>query len=143
MSKLAKLIVAVVVVGGLAAGIVLLTGDKQKETTQESGETSSNSSTSEETTQESAEVVINYDSSGFKPGEVSVHSGDQITVVNESEDEIEPASDPHPTHSNNPEINFGDIEPGGSKTVTVTTTGTWGYHNHYRSEHRGTITVDF
>jgi plastocyanin len=140
MNKLLKLIIAMVVVGGVAAAIVMLTGKEPAEN-KKPAESKSEVVESSQADTVPATVSITYDSSGFTPAEVSVKSGDNITVVNKSEEEAEPSSDPHPAHTINPEINFGDIEPGGSKTVTVTTTGTWGYHNHYKAEHRGTITV--
>jgi hypothetical protein len=50
-------------------------------------------------------------------------------------------SDPHPTHTDNPQLNQGDIAFGASKTFTLTTKGTWGFHNHHDATQHGTITV--
>ncbi|MEK7153515.1 MAG: cupredoxin domain-containing protein [Patescibacteria group bacterium] len=132
MSKTTKLIVTFVVVAAVAAGIVFAAGKDTPDETKKS--TSGNN--------QAAPTTITFDGNGFSPAEVTVKSGGAIKIVNQSEAEIEPSSDPHPTHTINSELNAGDIEPGENKTFTVTKKGTWGYHNHYSASQRGSIIVE-
>src|SRR5688572_17412407 len=132
MKKTLTILAILVVVAGVIGAIIW--AGREPET---------NKTTQDNTSDQGQETtIITYKSSGFSPAETTVAAGGSVTFVNESDAEIEPASDPHPTHTNNPELNAGDIEPGQSKTVTVSTTGTWGFHNHYKTEHKGTITVE-
>lgn len=129
MSKGIKIVIAIVVVGVLAAGAVwwMRNSDRNKAT---------------ETPDKTATATITYTEEGFSPAEVTVTSGEAIKFVNDSDSEIDPASDPHPVHTKNRELNVGDLAPGEAKTITVTTKGTWGYHNHYKASAKGVITVN-
>jgi plastocyanin len=125
-----KLIIAIVAVAIVAVGVVMLFGKSAKE----EPAPSNNENTAAATT-------ITYTNDGFNPASVTVAAGTTIKFVNLSSEEAEPASDPHPEHTNNPELNAGDIPAGGSATVTAETPGTWGIHNHYKKDHKATITV--
>lgn len=140
MNNASKIIIAFVAVAVIAGGALLLTqsnkSDRPTTTSQESNQGSHTSAN------KPAATTITYDGNAFNPSTTSVKSGEAVKIVNQSQKEIEFASDPHPTHTNNPEINTGDITPGASKTFTAATKGTWGFHNHYDPSKRGTITVE-
>lgn len=87
-------------------------------------------------------TVITYRDSGFSPPVLRAASGSRITLENQSSEDLQLASDPHPTHTDNTELNTDVIEPGKSSTVTVTSKGTWGYHNHLDPGHTGKIVID-
>ncbi len=72
---------------------------------------------------------------------ITVNSGDTVTFRNDTSNEIQVDSNPHPTHTDNTQLNIGPIEPGQSKTVTLTNKGTWGFHNHLNPSDHGSITV--
>lgn len=132
MNKGIKVIIALVVVGAIVAAAILLTGkDSDKNTTDDT----SNSNAV-------ASVTITYADGAFSPAEATVRSGGTVKIVNKSDDKVEPSSDDHPVHTDNPEINFGEIPAGESKIVTVDAAGTWGYHNHLSSSETGTIVVE-
>jgi plastocyanin len=95
----------------------------------------------EKKTTAATQATITFNGSGFSPSTVTVASGAKITVVNSSTQTIDFASNPHPLHTDNPELNIGTIAPGGSKTFTVTRVGTWGYHDHLNAIYGGTIIV--
>src|SRR5262249_34266943 len=101
------------------------------------------STTSQKSTRDDQQdaATITYTSDGFNPSSVTVASGSTIKIVNNSNDVIKPSSNPPPTHTDNPELNFSDIEPGQSATKVLTTKGTWGYHNHYQDDQHATIIV--
>jgi plastocyanin len=92
------------------------------------------------TTKEAA-ATITFDGKGFSPASVTVKAGDTIRITNSSSDPLSFNSDPHPTHTDEPELNVGDVSTGSSQTFTVTKSGTWGYHNHFDQSQRGSITV--
>jgi hypothetical protein len=72
---------------------------------------------------------------------VTVNSGGQLTVKNTSSKPMQFDSDPHPIHTDDPELNIGPIAPGASATVTLTKKGTFGVHNHLDPTQKATITI--
>jgi hypothetical protein len=128
MGTSTKIIIAVVAVAVIAGGALLLGAKPDKTTTQ--------------TSNQKSEVTITYTEDGFSLSASSVKSGAAVTFVNDSEEEIEPMSNPHPVHTDNPELNVGDLESSESKTVILKAKGTWGFHNHYDHDKGGTITVE-
>jgi plastocyanin len=89
----------------------------------------------------SQEKVITYSASGFSPASLTVNSGDKVTVKNASSNQIQFDSNPHPQHTEDPELNIGIIMPGKSETITVTTKGSHGFHNHLNPGATGTLVV--
>jgi plastocyanin len=130
MKSTTKIIISLVAVAVIAAGALLLMGGK-----------SDNEGESDSPAAGQESVEITYDETGFSPADATIISGGKVTIVNETDEEIKPSSDPHPDHTDNPELNFGDIPAGQRKTITVTTPGTWGYHNHYHEDDSGSLVV--
>ena len=145
MNKTTKAIIAIVIVAIVALGVWAFANmkkpaDQNKVSESTSSQTQPNPSTPEG--QSDVGAVIVYNSDGFSPGTFTVKSNQKIRIINETDEMIEFASDPHPTHTINPEMNSGDIEAGGTKEVTVTRKGEWGFHNHFNPSKRGTMTVE-
>ena len=92
------------------------------------------------------EATITFSDSGVSPSEVTVKSGGTITWVNNSSAKVQIGSAKHPTHTENPELTGGqfvtELEPGASASVTVTKTGTWGYHDHLKTSVFGKVIVE-
>ncbi|MGH7158072.1 MAG: cupredoxin domain-containing protein [Candidatus Saccharimonadales bacterium] len=88
------------------------------------------------------EAIITYTDSGFSPSALSVTSGTTVIIVNESGEQLDFSSSPHPVHSDNPELNRDTLSPGESDSFILTEPGTWGYHNHLNPDKTGTITVE-
>lgn len=61
--------------------------------------------------------------------------------MNEDTRQWQPASDPHPDHTDYPEFEMDDIAPGQSASFTFTRLGTFEYHNHNNETIQGTITI--
>lgn len=99
-------------------------------------------SNSNKSAQKESAATITYTNSGFSPSKVTVKSGDQITIKNDSSQALEFSSDPHPVHTDNPELNQDVLEPGQSRSFTVTTKGTWGYHDHLNEANSGSVVVE-
>lgn len=145
-----KAIIAVVAVVLIAAGgaLALMSGksdDTAKEPSSSTTAPESTANTTESATEGSNEAAkedtITYNNDGFSPSSLSAKAGSQVTVKNASSRSLQFDSDPHPQHTDNPELNIGIIAPGDSKSFTVTTTGSHGFHNHLNASDTGTLTV--
>jgi len=75
---------------------------------------------------------ITITSSGVSPTEVTVSPGTRVTFVNNDTRTHSMGSDPHPEHTDCPEINqVGLLQPGQSReTGNLNTVRTCGYHDH-------------
>lgn len=51
------------------------------------------------------------------------------------------ASDPHPQHTDDPEMNIGAISAGQSGSFFANKKGTWGFHDHLNPSMTGKITI--
>lgn len=142
MSKAGKAAIAILVVVIIVAVALML---NKKDDTKTSTNTSSNTTTSNtksDTTSAEVAMTITYDGNGFSESASSIKAGQAVKVVNNSTKSLDFDSDPHPVHTDNTELNAGDIEPGQSKTFVIDKTGTWGYHNHLDASQHGSIMVN-
>lgn len=140
---LALVIVAALGIGGYAA-FHKSGASTAKQTTSTTTTKSSNTSASSETTNPSANVAatINFSDSGFSPAVTTVKVGDTVQITNTSSQVLQFDSDPHPVHSDEPELNVGTVAAGQSKTFTVTKAGHWGFHDHLNPSMTGTLDVE-
>ena len=134
----------IVLVGAvISSALVLAACNKYGTTSNNNGPASNQQATVSGQDQDA--VTITIGDNGFSPAESTAKSGGKITWVNNSKNKVSVASDPHPTHTANPELTNGaftaDLAPGASTTVTVTKTGTWGFHDHLNPGVRGKVTV--
>ncbi len=88
------------------------------------------SGSSGDTGSSGARVTIT--SSGVSPKELTVAQGTRVLFVNNDARPHNMASDPHPEHTDCPEINqVGFLQPGQSReTGNLVTVRTCGYHDH-------------
>lgn len=145
-SKIATVIViAIIILGG---GYLIL--HKSSNSPAPAAESSSTPAASHQTASDTqaatppattAAATITYTSKGFEPASTTVKSGDTVKIANTSDEAMSFNSDPHPTHTDNPQLNVGEVDAGQSKTVTLTTKGNWGFHNHFDPSERGRIVV--
>ena len=80
------------------------------------------------------------------PQNITVPRGTQVTFVNQDTVAHEMNSDPHPEHTDCPEINAaGHLEPGQSRrTDNLNTLRRCGFHDHLRDQiatMKGSITI--
>lgn len=129
------IIAAVIIIGG--GYLVFHKSPNKTATTTSSQSQSSNSSTSQ-----SAPNTIAYDGNKFSPATLTIKSGTMVTIKNTSSEDLQFQSDPHPTHTDDSDLNVGVVAPGQSKTFTVTNKGTFGYHDHLNPSEKGTITIE-
>jgi plastocyanin len=91
-------------------------------------------------------TTITITSSGVSPKTLTVPRGTQVTFTNSDTVPHDMQSDPHPAHTDCPEItNVGFLNPGQSKmTANMNTARICGYHDHQRSSDaalQGTIVI--
>jgi len=137
MSKTSRIIIAVVAVIIIAGGAVWFMMAKKTAAPAATDTSSSDSNTSGDVAS-----TITYNGSFFKVSNDRIKSGSIVKVSNNSDKELDFDSDPHPVHTDNTELNEGDIAPGKSKIFTLVKVGTWGFHNHLDASQHGTITVE-
>jgi len=127
------IIVAVIVLGG---GFLLF-----RMVGTNSSSTSKNDAQSTASTTQQASATITFSNSGFTPSKTTVKSGDTVAIKNTSSSDVQMESDPHPAHTDDTDLNVGLVNPGQTKTFTVTKTGTFGFHNHLNPSDTGRITI--
>jgi plastocyanin len=138
-------VIVILVIGGMA----LAKKDKNNKPetgantapTSQSAQPASNSSNNQAGNDQSQSSTITYSNNGFSPSTLSVKVGTVITIKNTSSNPLQFSSDPHPQHTDDPELNMGALSSGQSQTLTVTKTGTHGYHNHLNPGDTGTLVV--
>ncbi len=91
--------------------------------------------------QTTSQSTITITPSGFQPSSLTVKAGETIVWSNQSGDIGNVSSSPHPTHTDYPPLNLGDIAPGASASLVFPTAGTYKYHNHLNPGQFGSITV--
>jgi plastocyanin len=85
-------------------------------------------------------------SAGVSPKDIVVSAGTQVTFTNNDSVHHDMESDPHPEHTDCPEINqVGFLSPGQTRqTGNLNTKRVCGFHDHddaQNSRWRGTITI--
>jgi len=147
MNKTMKIVLALVVVVAIAGGALLMSNSKDDNKSTNNGSSPNNSSSSNQSGSSSSDdsdvaMTITYNGTSFSESANSIKAGQKVKVVNDSSEALAFDSDPHPVHTDNTELNAGDIGPGESKTFIVDKKGTWGYHNHLNSSQHGEIVVE-
>lgn len=143
MNTVSKVIITTVIVVVVIAGGWWLIASRSTTNNESSNNTDSSQTGSEDTGEvQEAAATITYNGSEFTPNTITVKAGDTIEVVNNSSNVIYFASNEHPIHQDNTELNVGDIQPGSKVTFSITAPGTWEYHDHYNASAGGEITVE-
>jgi plastocyanin len=115
--------------------------------------------------------VIEITDIGFTPSSLTINAGEVVTFISKATAPVWPAGDAHPTHDAYPSdaynlpgdqaksfgskscveygIRKGDVFdpckmllPEQTFSFKFNEKGTWGFHNHVRPEHTGTIIVE-
>jgi plastocyanin len=95
---------------------------------------SSNGSSSQPSAPSSSDAVT-ISNFKFSPGTITVKSGTKVTVANKDSTAHTATSDDGSSFST------GDIDPGSSKTITVSKAGTYAYHCSIHPFMHGTLVV--
>lgn len=143
MSTVSKVIITtIIIVIVVLGGWWLIASMSNTGNDSSNGRTNGQNGTSEPGEVGEVAATITYNGNEFTPATTIVQRGDVIEVVNDSANVMSFASDAHPIHLDNSELNIGDIQPGSSATFTISSSGTWGYHDHYNASVGGEIIVE-
>lgn len=147
----APIIVGVIVALLLVVGVVTAVAMNQETiapaSTQqtETGDTQTKpdepSVTDQTNTEGAPTATITFTGNGFSPSNITVKKWTVVTVINESDTEVQFSSDNHPTHRENPEMNLAVLAPGEKATFSAGTVGTHGFHDHIDDSKTGTLVV--
>ncbi len=146
MKKVLVILVVLIALGG-AAFVLTRGGDDSTNQTanspaQNAGDESTETTETPGGEEAEADAVITYTDDGFIPDRITVAVGTPITIVNDSSAILDFASDSHPTHRDNSELNVGEIPSGESRDFTISEPGEWGFHDHYNAVYEGVIIVE-
>jgi plastocyanin len=85
---------------------------------------------------------IDITKDGFYPTTIRVNKGDYVQFVNKDSDKHWPASNPHPSHIDLPGFDAKKGLATNEKfTYQFQKSGSWGFHDHFNSSFKGTVTV--
>jgi len=132
--KKSNMIIGLVVLAIAVGGVFLLMSKKSGTGPTSPSTASSNAS--------AVAATITYSKSGFSPATVTVKSGDTVAIKNATTEDMQLASNPHPVHTDDTDLNVGSVAPGQTKTFTVTKKGSFGYHNHVDPSDTGKIVIE-
>jgi len=87
--------------------------------------------------------IILYGQSGFSPEVLRIHQGESITFKNDGPLPLWVASNPHPLHTGYTGFDVKrSLTKGEIFTFKFDRMGSFGFHNHVHTSHRGTIVVE-
>lgn len=129
---------AVIVVIGIVGYYALRRQPSSPAVSQTSGQNSAESPDATKT----VAATITYTDNGFTPATTTVKSGDTVKIINNSSEELQMDSDPHPAHTDDTELNVGIVSPGSSRTFVLKTKGNWGFHNHLNPGNTARVDVE-
>ena len=107
------------------------------------GGSSSSSSTTPSTTPVSANTIT-ITAAGVSPKDIVVSAGSQVTFINNDNRNHEMASDPHPEHTDCPEIDVFVVPGQTRQTNNLVNKRVCGFHDHLNFEItslHGSITI--
>jgi hypothetical protein len=89
--------------------------------------------------------TVTITSAGLDNRSISIAAGSRVMFVNNDSRAHEPSSNPHPTHTDCPELNIGSLAPGQSReSQALNTARTCGFHDHQNpgdSSLQGSVTI--
>ena len=135
-------IVAVVMILVATAGVLMATSSNVVPVENVSVESHSHSHDAE-AGQDSSEVVeILYTETGFSPSRLEIEVGTTVNFKNLTNTPLWVGSDPHPTHTDHSDFDAKeDYLTDETYSYTFVRQGTYGFHNHKKSLHRGVVIV--
>ncbi|MSU55515.1 MAG: hypothetical protein EXS46_03195 [Candidatus Taylorbacteria bacterium] len=158
-----KYVIGIIIVALVIVGISLANrnriasdSDKQVSDTEQKIMDKTVASTNAQTdvTTNQGPVVVEYtDANGFTPENLTLKVGDTVKFVNSSTGKMWVGVDEHPTHTEydnttlkehcavGATLSFDQCGDGKEYSFTFTKAGSWDYHNHSRSNMRGTVVV--
>lgn len=99
--------------------------------------------TTEATPSAASENLVEVQSLGFSPKDITVKVGESVTWINQDTESHQVNSAVHPTHLLYPPLNtVGLLNPGEKKSLSFPKVGTYKYHDHLNPSLTGSVTVE-
>ena len=137
VKAIAILVVLVVAIGG----VVVATRNDETEVT--ATPTPTPTPSAQPTSITGTKPLVRFTNSGPDPEELKIKVGQTVIFRNDSDDPIQPASDPHPQHTNLSGFDSRNpLEKGESFEFTFNKAGAWGFHDHLAPSVKGMIVVE-
>ncbi|MDQ2973315.1 MAG: cupredoxin domain-containing protein [bacterium] len=141
MNKIVGAIVILIILVGLG---MFLMNSKDEETSDNNTNQQSTSEQQQEASNPIAtgsEQTVIFNDVGFSPEMLTSKVGERLLIENKTGRQIEVQSSPHPAHSGSPELNIGVIEPGETAAVTLSTAGTFNFHEEQAPDKQVKVVV--
>lgn len=84
-------------------------------------------------------IILTED--GFKPNQITIPTDSKIVWINQSGHLATVDSNPHPDHTDHPELNLGEFKDQEKISLIFRQPGIFKFHNHYDPNQEGTIIV--
>lgn len=84
---------------------------------------------------------VHIQATSFNPSTISINKDDTIIWLNDDVMSHQIASDPHPSHSDLPDLTSGSLSKNQTYSYKFTKTGTFKYHDHLNPALKGTVEV--
>ena len=138
MKKLLFIPVAIVLVTLLVVVLILYSSNKKQNTPSKITPTPIEEVIKQLKAKET-DIVIT--AAGFSPATVTVPANSSVRWTNTTKSDVSVNSDDYPTNKKYPELNLGSFSASQSVILLFTKPGVYTYHNQYKPEQKGTITV--
>lgn len=136
------LIIVLLVIGGGILVWYMVRDDTADSTNQVVQDTNSAVSAVKDIPQRPPENTVWVLDASFNPSVVTISAGDSVTWVNKDDLNRQPASDPHPAHTNVPGFESTPLPLDGTYTFIFDEVGEWYYHDHLNPISKGKIVVE-
>ncbi|MDQ3094153.1 MAG: hypothetical protein M3Q70_03190 [bacterium] len=138
-----KVVGAVVVIILVIGAFVLMNNNNQEDTVSNTNQQNASEQQQEESNPiaTGSEQTVIFNDVGFSPEMLTSKIGDRLLIENKTTRQIEVQSSPHPSHSGNPELNIGAIEPGETAAVTLSKAGTFNFHEEQAPDKQVKVVV--
>ena len=88
-------------------------------------------------------IVIEFKNGTYTPSEITIKQYQKVTFINQSDTDIWPASNIHPTHQIYPQFDpQKPVKPNQSWSFTFDRVGTLRFHDHLSPQITGIITTE-
>ena len=143
MKKILSILTILIISLSLAACNRSANEEPSPEITDTEEQTNTNTGANEADEVVPVENLVLIENGKFSPQKMTVAQGTTITWTNKEEDKHWIISDPHPTHSDLPELDSGEaLLQNETYQFTFDKIGEWNYHDKLNTTITGTVVVE-
>ena len=136
-------VIATLVAIAAVVGVVVLVSGRNDDVQPVASATPTAKPTAQPTSITGSNPLVRITKDGIEPNELRIKVGQTVTFRNDTDEPVQPASDPHPQHTNLAGFDAKKgMERGEVFEFTFTKAGRWTWHDHLAPSIRGTIIVE-